>query len=452
MNHSKLLIVDNNTDMGRHLQEALAPDCEVLLAHDRTRALHVCTAEQPAVVILDLGLHQDPGDLEEGLQTLSDILQENAAAKVIVTSDNDSKEYALRAIGQGAYDFFRKPIALDELQVVICRALQVSQLEREYRALRHRPGGDACDAMLGASPPMQAVFATVRKVAASRFPVLIVGESGTGKELVAHAIHRQSGRAAAPFVAINCGAIPETLLESELFGHEKGAFTGAHLQRQGKIASAHGGTLFLDEIGELPLALQVKLLRFLQEYQIERIGGQHAISVDVRIVSATNVDLHQAMAARRFREDLYYRLGVLVMTLPPLRERGEDVLLLAQALLQRYAVERQPKITRFSRRALSALQSYGWPGNVRELENRIKRAILMAQGPQITAADLDLDSPYSKYPAPGQGLREARAAFETDLIQRILAKHRGNMTRTASELRVSRPTLHDLMNKYALKR
>jgi two-component system, NtrC family, response regulator len=361
-------------------------------------------------------------------------------------------EYALRAIGQGAHDFFQKPIQLDELKIILRRALHVAQLEQEHRTLQQRLGCGAFEAMLGASPQMQAVFTTIRKVAASDVPVLVVGESGTGKELVARAIHHQSGRAPAPFIAINCGAIPEALLESELFGHEKGAFTGAHVQRQGKIALAQGGTLFLDEIGELPPTLQVKLLRFLQEYQIERLGGREAISVDVRVVAATNVDLKQAMAAGRFREDLYYRLGVLTIPLPPLRERGADILVLAKALLQRYAVERRHKITGFSCHALSALQSYDWPGNVRELENRIKRAVLMAQGPQVTPADLDLDAPYSKDFAYGKGLREARAAFEKELIQRALAKHSGNITRTASDLGVSRPTLHDLVAKYALER
>jgi two-component system NtrC family response regulator len=371
---------------------------------------------------------------------------------VIVITGNEDREYALRAIGQGAYDFFRKPIEIDELQVILRRALYVAQLEQEHRALQQCLGCEAFEAMLGVSPQMQAVFATIRKVAASDVPVLVVGESGTGKELVARAMHQQSGRTAAPFVAINCGAIPETLIESELFGHEKGAFTGAHMQRKGKIESAQGGTLFLDEIGEIPSPLQVKLLRFLQEYQIERIGGRQAIPVDVRVVAATNVDLKQAMAAGRFREDLYYRLGVMTIPLPPLRERGADILLLAKTLLQRYATESSHKVTGFSRHALSALQSYGWPGNVRELENRLKRAVLMTQGPQVTPADLDLDSPYSQYLAHGKGLREAREAFEKDLIQRALAKHGGNISRTASELGVSRPTLHDLVTKYALER
>jgi two-component system NtrC family response regulator len=452
MDQPKLLIVDDDAEIRRQMHWAFTQDYEVFLAHDRASALKVFKAEQPAVVTLDLGLPPHPRDMDEGFRTLGDILQDNAAAKVIVITGNEDRAYALRAIGQGAYDFLRKPVEIDELKVILRRALHVAQLEQEHQTLQQRLSGEAFAAMLGTSPPMQAVFATIRKVAASDVPVLVVGESGTGKELVARALHQQSGRTAAPFVAINCGAIPETLLESELFGHEKGAFTGAHLLRHGKIEAAQGGTLFLDEIGELPLSLQVKLLRFLQEYQIERIGGRKAIPVNVRVVAATNVDLQQAMAAGRFREDLYYRLGVITISLPPLRDRGADILVLAQALLHRYAVEGRHKVTGFSRRALSALQSYGWPGNVRELENRIKRAVLMAQGSQVTPADLDLDAPYSTYLAPGQGLREAREAFEKDLIQRVLAKHGGNISRTASELGVSRPTLHDLVTKYALER
>jgi two-component system NtrC family response regulator len=452
MHNPKLLIVDDDEEICMQMLWALTQDYEVFLAHDRASALHVFKVEQPIVVTLDLGLPPHPRDMEEGFQTLSVLLQENAATKVIVITGNEDRENALRAIGQGAYDFFRKPIEIDELKVILRRALHVAQLEQEHRTLQQRLECETFEMMIGSSPQMQAVFATISKVAASDVPVLVVGESGTGKELVARALHQQSGRTAAPFVAINCGAIPETLLESELFGHEKGAFTGAYIQRKGKIESAQGGTLFLDEIGELPASLQVKLLRFLQEYQIERIGGREAIPVNVRVVAATNVDLKQAMAAGHFREDLYYRLGVITIPLPPLRERGADILLLARMLLQQYAAESRHKVKGFSRQALDALQSYSWPGNVRELENRIKRAVLLTRGPQVTPSDLDLDSPYSQYLAPGKGLREAREAFEKDLIQRALTKHGGNISRTASALGVSRPTLHDLVTKYALER
>ncbi len=450
MDMPKLLIVDDDEEIRTQMKWALAREYEVFVAEDRQSALQVFNTERPAVVTLDLGLPPHPRDMEEGFRTLSDILQEDTDAKVIVITGRDGREYALQAIGQGAYDFFRKPIQLDELKVILRRALHVYQLEQEHRALQQRLYSQAFEEMLGTSPQMQDVFTTIHKVANTEASVLIVGESGTGKELVARALHRQSGRRDAPFVAINCGAIPENLLESELFGHEKGAFTGAHVQRKGRIESAQGGTLFLDEIGELSLPLQVKLLRFLQEYQLERVGGREPIMVDTRVLAATKVDLNQAMAEGRFREDLYYRLSVIIVALPPLRERGEDVLLLAKALFQRYTAEGKNKITGFTRQALSALQSYHWPGNVRELENRIKRAVILTQGTRLTPGDLDLASPFAKY--VGQGLREAREALEKELIQRVLARHNGNVTRTAAELGVSRPTLHELISKYAIER
>jgi two-component system NtrC family response regulator len=450
MDMPKLLIVDDDEEIRTQMKWALAREYEVFVAEDRQSALQVFNTERPAVVTLDLGLPPHPRDMEEGFRTLSDILQEDTDAKVIVITGRDGREYALQAIGQGAYDFFRKPIQLDELKVILRRALHVYQLEQEHRALQQRLYSQAFEEMLGTSPQMQDVFTTIHKVANTEASVLIVGESGTGKELVARALHRQSGRRDAPFVAINCGAIPENLLESELFGHEKGAFTGAHVQRKGRIESAQGGTLFLDEIGELSLPLQVKLLRFLQEHQLERVGGREPIMVDTRVLAATKVDLNQAMAEGRFREDLYYRLSVIIVALPPLRERGEDVLLLAKALFQRYTAEGKNKITGFTRQALSALQSYHWPGNVRELENRIKRAVILTQGTRLTPGDLDLASPFAKY--VGQGLREAREALEKELIQRVLARHNGNVTRTAAELGVSRPTLHELISKYAIER
>jgi two-component system NtrC family response regulator len=450
MNKPKILIVEDDAEIRAQMKWALAQNYEVLVAEERQSALAAFKTERPSVVTLDLGLPPHPREVEEGFYTLADILQEDADAKVIVITGRDGREHALRAIGQGAYDFLRKPIQIDELEVIIRRALHVYQLEQEHRALQQRLNGETFEGMLGSSPQMQEVFATIRKVATTDAPVLVVGESGTGKELVARAIHRQSARREAPFVAINCGAIPENLLESELFGYEKGAFTGAHMLRKGRIEAAQGGTLFLDEIGELSPPLQVKLLRFLQEHQLERIGGRETITIDTRVLAATNVDLRQAMAAGRFREDLYYRLGVVIITLPPLRERGEDILVLAKTLLQRYTAGGKPKVVGFSRQAVTTLQSYSWPGNVRELENRIKRAVIMAQGARITPGDLDLESPYAKY--RGQSLREAREALEKDLVQRALAKNKGNVTRAAAELGVSRPTLHELISKYAIER
>ncbi|ETW96780.1 MAG: hypothetical protein ETSY2_45790 [Candidatus Entotheonella gemina] len=336
------------------------------------------------------------------------------------------------------------------MAVIVSRAQHVYRLEHEYRLLQERFSGDPFEDMVGNSQQMQEVFAAIRKVATADVPVLIVGESGTGKELVARAIHRQSIKHHGPFVAINCGAIPENLLESELFGHEKGAFTGAHTQRKGRVELAQEGSLFLDEVGELPLLLQVKLLRFLQEHQIERVGRRETIPVNARVIAATNANLNQAMAEGRFREDLFYRLGVVVIALPPLRERGEDILLLAHALLQRYAGERSSHIKGFTRQATPALQDHGWPGNVRELENRIKRAVIMAQGTRLTPADLDLTLLYTEYER--RGLREAREAMEKELIRRALTRNKGNMTRTANELGVSRPTLHELVSKYAIER
>jgi two-component system NtrC family response regulator len=297
---------------------------------------------------------------------------------------------------------------------------------------------------------MQEVFSSIRKVATTDVPVLIEGESGTGKELVARAIHRNSSRRDFPFVVINCGAIPETLLESELFGHEKGAFTGAHIQRRGRFEMAQRGTLFLDEIGELSLTLQVKLLRFLQEQKIERVGGREEIVVDARVLAASNKNLKQALKEGKFREDLYYRLGVVTISLPPLREREGDGLLLATAMLQRYARENGKKIFGFTPQGIRAIESYMWPGNIRELENRIKRAVIMAEGQKVTQTDLEFQSPYEKY--EGRGLKEAREALERDFIQRALYKHKGSITHAASELGISRPTLYELMEKLAIEK
>lgn len=307
---------------------------------------------------------------------------------------------------------------------------------------------EAFEGMLGVSPQMQEVFTAIRRVAITDASVVISGESGTGKELVAGAIHHHSLRRTGPFIAINCGAIPEALLESELFGHEKGAFTGAHIQRKGRIESAQGGTLFLDEISELPLALQVKLLRFLQARQIDRVGGRVPIDVDVRVLVATHVDLKEATGQGRFREDLYYRLSVVEIALPPLRQRGKDILLLANALLQRYAAENQHEIGGFDSHAKTVLVTYGWPGNVRELENRIRRAVIMASGPLLTPEDLGLSTPGAM--AKPQTLLEARVVIEAELIRRALARHNGNISRTAAELGVSRPTLRELKRKYTL--
>jgi len=444
----RLLVVEDDSSIATQMKWALAKDYEVLLAEDRNSALEIVKAQNPPVVTLDLGLPPRPGEVEEGFLALGEMLSQDSLIKVIVITGQGEKGHALKAIGEGAYDFFCKPIQIDELKVVLSRAFYVSQLEHEHRELQKRMSRDSFEGMLGTSPKMQGVFSEIRKVATTDIPVLVLGESGTGKELVAHAIHQRSSRRDRPFVVINCSAIPESLLESELFGHEKGAFTGAHIQRKGRFETAQGGTLFLDEIGELSLALQVKLLRFLQEQKIERIGGREEIFVDSRVLAASNRDLKQSVQEGRFREDLYYRLGVVTISLPPLREREGDGLLLAKTLLKRYADENKRKITGFTPQAIRAIEAYHWPGNIRELENRIKRAVIMAEGTKLTPPDLELVSPYAKYER--HGLREAREALEKDLIDRALAKNKGNMTKAAEELGISRPTLYELMEKLGI--
>ena len=450
MSKSKVLIVDDDEDIRTQMKWALAQDYEVFEAGDRASALETLSDSQPTLVALDLGLPPRAQDVEEGFRLLEEILQKDAGAKVVVITGRDERKNALEAIAKGAYDFFCKPIDIEELKVVFRRAEHVCQLEREHQDLQKRLDGQSFEGLLGSSPPMQEVFTATRRVATTDVPVLIVGESGTGKELVAHAIHRQSARKNGPFIVINCGAIPENLLESELFGHEKGAFTGAHVQRKGRFESAHGGTLLLDEIGELTPPLQVKLLRFLQEHRIERIGGRQEIPVDVRVMAATNVDLKKAMVENRFREDLYYRLAVVSIPLPPLRERGEDIVLLAKAFLQRYAAENGKRISSLNRKVVRAIESHDWAGNVRELENRIKRAVIMASGRQLTPEDMELSSPYAKY--DHGKLREAREGLERDMVQRALARNRGNITQSAAELGVSRPTLYELMDKLGIPR
>lgn len=444
----KLLIVDDDENIRTQMKWALAREYAVVLAEDRQSALEAVRKEHPAVVTLDLGLPPSPGSVEEGMLTLSGMLEHDPLLKVIVITGQTERSHALQAIGQGAYDFLCKPVEVEDLQGILRRAFYVAQLERENRVMQRQTTVDLFEGMMGTSAPMQEVFATIRRVATTDVPVLIVGESGTGKELAARAIHRLSDRKSGPFVAINCGAIPENLLESELFGHEKGAFTNAHMQRKGRVEGAQGGTLFLDEIGELSLALQVKLLRFLQEHVIERVGGRGEIAIDTRVVAATNVDLRRAMSEARFREDLFYRLSVVGLTIPPLRDRGGDVALLANLFLQRYAQENKKRLMKFTPTALHALESHPWPGNIRELENRIKRAVIMAESNQISPIHLELAEPADPY--AGKRLKEAREVLERDLVQRALARSKGNLTQAAADLGVSRPTLYELMEKLGI--
>jgi two-component system, NtrC family, response regulator len=449
----KLLIVDDDEDLRTQMKWALAQDYDIILAEDRPSAVAATKKAQPAVITLDLGLPPVPAGVEEGFAALDEILSENSQTKVIIITGRGEKENALRAIEKGAYDFFYKPIQLDELKVVLNRAFYVTQLEQEQRTLQKKLSGGTFEGMLGTCQKMQDIYAVIRKVSTTDVPVLIMGESGTGKELVARAIHRLSVRQANPFIVINCGAIPENLLESELFGHEKGAFTGAHIQRKGRVEMVEGGSLFLDEIGELPLSLQVKMLRFLQEHVIERVGGREQIEVDARVIAATNRDLKEAMKGGSFREDLYFRLGVILIYLPPLRERGGDIVLLAKAFLERYADEnKKRKIKGFTDQSLDAIAQYAWPGNVRELENRVKRAVIMAEGSKIVPSDLDMEEvpPFPRPAFENMGLKEARESLERDLLAKAVARNIGNLTKAATELGVSRPTLYDLMEKYGI--
>ena len=449
MSKPTLLIVDDDEDIRTQMKWALAADYEVATAEDRAGATAQFTSSRPAVTLLDLGLPPRPSDPEEGLAALSSILGIDPLAKVIVVSGQSDKDNALRAVGNGAYDFLCKPVEMDELKRVVQRAVYVAELEQEYRAMQEAAGPESFEDILGASQPMQAVFNFVRKVAPTNAPVLILGESGTGKEMVAQALHRQSLQNG-PFIAINCNAIPENLLESELFGHERGAFTGAHTLRKGHIESAAKGTLFLDEIGELPPAVQVKLLRFLQEKRFQRVGGRQEIHSDARVIAATNVNLQESVASGKFREDLYFRLAVVVVKVPALRERGNDVALMAKEFLRRYGVQNgKPRLT-LAPDALRALSRYEWPGNVRELQNRVQRASIMAEGKRVTANDLELSEVLTDLPP--QTLREAREGVEREMVQHALRRHRGRIATAAIELGISRPTLYELMEKLGIAR
>jgi two-component system NtrC family response regulator len=447
---SKLLIVDDDEEIRTQMRWALAADYEILQAGDRTSAVEIFRSERPAVVLLDLGLPPYPATPDEGMAAISDLLSLDSLAKIVVITGQGEKDIALRAIGAGAYDFLGKPVVMDELKMLLKRCFHVALLEREYREMRAQLQGDGFEGMLGTSARMQIVFESIRKVATTDAPVLILGESGTGKERAARAIHQRSARKDGPFVAINCSAIPETLLESELFGHEKGAFTGAHIQRKGRIESAGGGTLFLDEIGEVPLPLQVKLLRFLQEQRIERVGGRQEIQVDTRVIAATNADLKKGMLEGRFREDFFYRLAVVQIVLPPLRDRDEDLPLLAQACLQEFGAQSGKTGLAFRPEALRAMRLYSWPGNVRELQNRVRRAVIMSDGKRLTVQDLELTQVTA---APqSTSLKEAREMLEREMVRRVLKKHGGKISAAALELGISRPTLYELLEKLGIQK
>jgi len=445
-----LLLVDDDAEIRDQMKWALTSDYQVLEASDRSAALTHARQTFPPLILLDLGLPPDVDGASEGLAILREILQLDPMAKVIVVTGNSDRAKAVAAIESGAYDFIEKPVQLEVLKVVLQRALYLSNLERDHHGLQETISQGQLGELVGDCAPMQEVFRVIRRVGPSDVPVLITGQSGTGKELVARAIHHQSLRKNAPFVAINCGAIPETLLESELFGHEKGAFTGATQQRKGRIEGAQGGTLFLDEIGDIPLGLQVKLLRFLQEHQIQRLGGKEPIHVDARILAATHVDLQEAMSEGRFREDLYYRLCVVTIAVPTLKERGSDIILLARTFLSRFSEEQKRPLKGFTAEAIEALAAHQWPGNVRELENRIKRAVVMAEGRYVTPLNLELGE-LTLSGGEASTLRASRESREKDLVRLAMEKAEGNITRAAADLGISRPTLYQLLARYGLK-
>jgi two-component system, NtrC family, response regulator len=449
--HPTLLLVDDDPEIRDQMKWALASDYELLEASDRPSALAHVRQAMPQLVLLDLGLPPDTDGASEGLAILRETMQLNPMAKVIVVTGNSDRAKAIAAIESGGYDFIEKPVQLDVLKIVLQRATYLSNLEQENRALQQQAGQNDFEGLMGNSAQMQEVFRMIRRVGPSDVPVLITGESGTGKELVARAIHRQSGRKGQAFVAINCGAIPETLLESELFGYEKGAFTGATQQRKGRIEGARGGTLFLDEIGDIPLGLQVKLLRFLQDHEIQRLGGQETIAVDARILAATNVDLQKAISEGRFREDLYYRLCVVTIAVPALNKRGSDIELLSRTFLTKFAEEQKKPLKGFTPQAMQALTAHNWPGNVREVENRIKRAVVMAEGKYVTPGNLELKDPSSSE-EEASTLRTSRDSRERDLVRLAMEKADGNVSRAAADLGISRPTLYQLLARYGLKK
>ena len=443
-----LLVVEDDEGLQRQLKWAYE-GYQVVCAGDRRSAIEAVRAHEPPVVTLDLGLPPDPDGVDEGFATLGEILKLKPDAKVIVATGHGARESALKAIGMGAYDFYKKPVDIDELGLIVARAFHLHEIEDENRRLEGGSAITVLGSIVTAAPEMLKVGKTIERVASADVSVMLLGASGTGKELLARAVHETSGRKG-EFIAINCAAIPENLLEAELFGYERGAFTGAVKSNVGKIELAEGGTLFLDEVGDIPLPLQVKLLRFLQERVIERIGGRQPIAVDTRIVCATHQDLDAMIADGRFREDLYYRLAEIVVKIPSLAERSGDAALLARHFVNRFSRELNPSVQAVSPDAIAAIDAYAWPGNVRELENRIKRAVIMADGKSVTAADLDLSRNEPHEPQP-INLRAAREVADRKAIRQAMSRTDNNISGAAKLLGVSRPTLYDLLKQYHLQ-
>jgi two-component system NtrC family response regulator len=444
-----LLVVEDDEGLQRQLKWAYE-GYRVVCASDRPSAIEMLRAHEPAVVTLDLGLPPDPDGTDEGFATLEEILGLKPDTKVIVATGHGARESALRAIGMGAYDFYKKPVDIDELGLIVSRAFHLHAIEEENRRHDGGAGETVLGSMVTEAPEMLKVGKTIERVASANVAVMLLGASGTGKELLARAVHEKSQRTG-EFIAINCAAIPENLLEAELFGYERGAFTGAVKSNVGKIELAEGGTLFLDEVGDIPLPLQVKLLRFLQERVIERIGGRQPIAVDTRIVCATHQDLEAMIADGRFREDLYYRLAEIVVKIPSLAERSGDAVLLARHFVNRFSRELNPAVQSLSGDALAAIDGYGWPGNVRELENRIKRAVIMADGKSVTAADLDLSGNGEGEDSQAINLRAAREVADRKAIRQAMSRTDNNISGAAKLLGVSRPTLYDLLKQYRLQ-
>jgi two-component system, NtrC family, response regulator len=446
----KLLIVEDDLGLQKQLKWSYE-DFEVFCASTREEAMAILRSEEPDVVTLDLGLPPDPDGVTEGFAALDEMLKLKPDTKIVVASGHGEKESALRAISAGAWDFYQKPVDIDELHLIVRRAFHVRQLEMANERLQQPDA--AGELLLGSiitgSAEMLKVARTIERVADTGVSVMLLGASGTGKELLARGLHDASDRRGKPFVAINCGAIPEALLESELFGHEKGAFTGAVKMTEGKIEIADGGTLFLDEVGDIPLPLQVKLLRFLQERNFERIGGRKSIAVDVRVVCATHRNLNQMIADKSFRDDLYYRLAEVKIPIPALTERTGDAVLLAKHFVSRFAKEMNPSIKGLSTAALNAIDQWNWPGNVRELENRMKRAVIMADGKFITVDDLEFGGEDDDELL--LNLKAAREAADRKAIRRAISRTEGNISGAAKLLGISRPTLYDLLKQYDLQ-
>ncbi len=443
MSDRRLLIIEDDPGLASQMRWCF-DGMEVFTTPNAREAEAVLRKEEPQVITLDLGLPPDPGGTSVGFQLLETIGTLLPESKVIVITGREEHEHAVRAVAQGAYDYYQKPINSDTLNFVVDRAFRLWELEAENRRLASKSSSTPLEGLIAASSNMLEVVKQIERVAPTDATVLILGETGTGKEVAARALHNKSNRANAPFVAINCAAIPENLLESELFGHEKGAFTGAVGRKIGKIEAANGGTLLLDEIGDMPLPLQAKILRFLQERTVERVGGTTEIPVDVRVISATHRDLGEMIAERTFREDLYFRIGEIALTLPPLRERKGDVLMLGKALVEQHRGQRNLQL---SKDCMAAMESWSWPGNVRELENRIKRACIMAEGRFITPRDLDLTVDQEDAPL---NLKEVRAEAERHAIRRALNRCNDNVSQAARLLGISRPTLYNLFAKHGL--